>query len=49
MFSTVYQMFSQDSNDILNEIPFIEEYNIKDEFDMVNDIFNTGKVADRKC
>ena len=24
-------------------------YNIKDEFDTVNDIFNTGKAADRKC
>ena len=23
-------------------------YNIKDEFDTVNDIFNTGKAADRK-
>ena len=49
MFSTVYQIISQDCNDILNEIPFIEEYNIKDEFDIVNDIFNTGKAADRKC
>ena len=45
MFSTVYQMFSQDCNDI----PFIEEYNIKDELDIVNDKFNTGKVADREC
>ena len=45
MFSNVYKMIYQDCN----AIPFIEEYNINYEFDIVNDIFNTGKAADRKC
>ena len=48
MFSNVYKMIYQDCNAILNET-FIEEYNINYEFDIVNDIFNTGKAADRKC
>ena len=49
MFSTVYKMMFQDCNDIFNLNIDDTRYNIKDEFDTVNDIFNTGKAAARKC
>ena len=53
MLCTVYKKIFQDCNDIFNDILNLNiddtRCNIKDEFDIVNDIFNTGKAAYRKC
>ena len=43
MFSTVYKMI------FIGLYIDDTRYNIKDEFDTVNDIFNIGKAAHRKC